>query len=186
MAIEDFTPGGATYPFHINANTATALPITYPLVGTVVYTTTSTTITGGVTAAFTPASTSGMRQGQKLKLVNGATMETCIISQIVGGVVTATAPFANSYSGTTTVLSTTGSFLGKVEINATGSGGILTLYNGHPSDNPAGQAIATITIASAEQNRPYDCYIEHGLYYTLTGATSPDITVTYKDDPIRR
>lgn len=184
--MSEFDIGTRYFPFNITGitNQATPTPITYPKVGKIIGNSTATAITGGISNTVTLAGPLGCIQiGTKIKVTNGGVTENVIVTAVNSATPSFTAVFLNSYSGTTYFNSVTPSLLGAVIVNNPGTTSVLTLYNGFPNGTPNGVKIATITLASGEQVRPYACFVEFGLFYTLSSSGAPDVTAMYRDDP---
>jgi|GEM_PF-2936628 len=180
-----YAPVGEYEPFHISAAQASAAPI-----GAWVNTTSSTAIAAAGSATVTvtdPTQLQRVTVGMPLVISGGTgTAEVVQVTAINPGAGTFTATFANTHNGTYTITSVRGVSLGRVIINAAGSGMTLTLYNGHPaitSSAPRYGPIAVITPV-AGTTLDFDCVCDYGLYYEYSGTTAGDITVTYIEQPV--
>lgn len=164
---------GEYQPLHITA-TGTNVPV-----GKCVSTTSSTTITAGTNVVVTPASMANIEDSMVLNFANGTgAAEDVIVTSTSSTTFTAT--FVNNHSGVYTIISRRGSFLGRLVVNAPGTGVTITLYNGHPSILPdAGTPFAVITPA-AGSSLVFDCAVDKGLFYTLAG-TAGDYTLAFLD-----
>lgn len=160
-------------PLHI-----TAVGATVP-VGLCVSTTGSGAITAGTKVTITPASMNNIVDGMILNLSGGGNHEDVVVLTTTS--TTFTANVVNSYSGGFTIISRRGSFLGSFVVNSPGSGITITLYNGHPSVAPdAGTPFAVITPATG-MNLAFNCAVDKGLFYTVSGTTAGDYTITWLD-----
>jgi len=152
--------------------------------GNCVNTTSATTITAGSNITVTPASMSGIFVGQKLNFANGTgSPETVVVKQAPSGGTTFTADFVNNHSGAYTILSVSGTWLGHLVVNQTGTGITITLYNGHPSVLPLPSKSGIIAVINAGENTPllYNGVCDYGLFYTVAGTTPGDYTLMYLD-----
>lgn len=158
---------------HITA-TGTLVPV-----GLCVSTTSATTITAGSNVVVTPANMANIQVGMTLNFANGTgTAEDVKVKSVTA--TTFTADFVNNHSGAYTILSRRGTFLGKLIVNAPGTGVTMTLYNGHTSMLPdPGSAIAVVT-PTAGSTLVFDCACDKGLFYTVAG-TVGDYTITFLD-----
>lgn len=170
---ERYAPIGEHQPLHVTT-TGTTVPV-----GKAVSTTSSTTIAAGSNVVVTPASMNNIEVGMMLNFANGTgTAEDVKVKSVTA--TTFTADFVNNHSGAYTIISRRGAFLGRLVVNAAGTGVTITLYNGHPSVLPdAGAAFAVVTPA-AGSTLIFDCAVDKGLFYTLAG-TPGDYTLTFLD-----
>ncbi len=132
--LQQFAPTGQYAPFHLAAAQATASPV-----GADLATTSATAIPGGgvsttITLAGGAAAARALRVGQMVTIAGGVgTPEQVRVASRDAVAGTLTAVFAQAHSGTYRVTSQTAGWLGRVLINAAGSGMTLTLYNGDPA-----------------------------------------------------
>lgn len=182
-------------PWHVAAATSPAGVTGAAPVGKGVATSTATTITGGVTTAIVVGSNTNIVKGQKLYIYNatGPTSESFFVASVVGTTVTATVPFANSYTGTSYIGSNTGTLMGPIVVNNAGAATVtLTLYNGNPNvagavglptgANGYGSVFAVHTNPSIAGAYYYGLLLDYGLFYTLAVTTTvPDLTFQYDD-----
>lgn len=173
-------PVGEYTPLHITATGTTVA------VGELVDTTGTTSITAGSNVTITPASIVNILPGMWLNIANGVgtpeNVQVTSVNVVAGTFVVAS--LANNHSGSYTIISLKGSFVGALVVNAVGTGITITLYNGHPSTLPvAGTPFAVITPV-AGNSYPYNCWCSHGLFYTVAGTTAGDYTLTYLDSQV--
>lgn len=162
-------------PFRINALQATVTPI-----GNNVATTSATTITAGNGVVVTPASMSNITVGRWLNF-NGGTGSPEDVQVLAVTSTTFTANFVNNHSGAYLISSQRTVDLGHLTVNQAGTSIVLTLYDGHPNAWVPGTVIAAITPNVSEPTRSFDVRCNRGLFYTCTGTTAGDYTVTYHD-----
>lgn len=166
-------------PLRINALATSVTPV-----GIAVATTSSTVVGAPGSVTITPASMTGIIVGQRLNIAGGTgTAENVTVTAITG--TTFTAVFANTHSGTYNITSVNGTLLGALVVNKAGdSTCVLTLYDGSPNaggPQPVGKAFAVITNPVPPFAPVYGCTCDGGLFYTLTGVTAPELTLTYLD-----
>ncbi len=167
---------GQYQALHVNALAASVTPV-----GLAVDTTSATTISAG-SQVVTPASMTGIRLSQMLVFAGGTgAAEAVRVTALTSTTFTAT--FANSHSGAYHITSLCGTKLGGVVINSLGTSDVITLYNGSPNSSPAGAAFAIISPAAGKP-LPYNCTVDKGLYYSVTGTAAGDYTILYIDDPL--
>lgn len=177
-------PVGEYTPLRVNA-AGTLIPV-----GNGVNTTSATTIVAGSNVTVTPASMSGIFVGQKLNFANGTgTAETVMVKQVPSGGTTFVADFVNNHSGAYTITSVSGTFLGRIIFMNAGTGMTLTLYNGSPNVLPLPSksgiflVIPTASVVLG-QSQDLEVTLDYGLFYTYTGTTPGDFTLTYIDQPV--
>ncbi len=168
---------------HLAATQATAAPVV-PTGATVVNTTTTTAVASAGAATITPASMVGITLGRALAIYRGTgTAEVVTVTGVTSTTFTAT--FANTHSGTNTLVSLLPGKLGNIVVNNAGTSMVLTLYDGPPAlagiSGPVGQTIAVIAIAAAGTTYRFALETYSQLFYTLTG-TVGDLTLHYQPD----
>jgi hypothetical protein len=180
-----YSPVGDYRGLHIAAVQSAIAPV-----GRGVSTTSATTITAGTDVVVTPASMTHITVGLLLNFANGTgTGEWVAVktTDLVGG--TFTADFAYGHSGAYTIIGHRGTFIGPLTINQSGSGTLITLYNGHPSVLPAPTSsdagvLAIVEPALANGEILYSLAADLGLFYTVsTGGQVGDYTLHYIDMP---
>lgn len=162
-------------PFRINALQSTVTPI-----GNNVATTAPTTITAGNGVIVTPASMNNIVPGRWLNF-NGGTGSPEDVQVISTTLTTFTANFVNNHSGAYVISSQRTVDLGAVIVNQAGSSILITLYDGHPNAWVPGATIDVISPNVSEPTREYMVRCNRGLFYTATGTTIGDYSVTYHD-----
>jgi len=179
-----FAPVHEYQPLRINAAAATPTPV-----GNGVNTTSATTIIAGSNVTVTPASMSNIFVGQKLNFANGTgTAETVVVKQ-TPSLTTFTADFVNGHSGAYTISSVSGTFLSKFIFMNAGTTMTLTLYNGNPNVLPLPSksgiflVIPTASVVLG-QSQALEVTLDYGLFYTYTGTTAGDLTITFLDQPV--
>ncbi|MDE3097496.1 MAG: hypothetical protein KGK07_16035 [Chloroflexota bacterium] len=149
--------------------------------GALVDTTSATAVAAPGSATVVVGSVANLRVGMRLAITDGVGVAELVVVTAFDPVgVTFTAVFANTHSGTYSVRSLVGTWLGPVIFNALGTAMTLTLYDGHPS--LGGQTLAVITPASAPF--PFAVACDQGLFYTYTGTTAGDVSVHYVAMPL--
>ena len=172
-----------TAVFASSHNTSTAVTTsTFFLVqpvGRCVATTSVTTITAGAGVVVTPTSMAGIVSGIWLDVNGGTgTAERVQVTAVTG--TTFTANFVNNHSGAYLLSSVRGTYMGPLVVGNAGATAVLTLYDGHPNASVAGTKISTPALAVP--GFYYSGIAHHGLFYTLTAGTPPDVTFHYMDD----
>jgi hypothetical protein len=162
-------------PFRINA-----LQTTVAAIGNNVATTSATTITAGNGVVVTPASMQNITVGRWLNF-NGGTGSPEDVQVLSVTATTFTANFVNNHSGAYVISSSRTVDLGHLTVNQAGTSIVITLYDGHPNAWVAGTSIAVISPNVSEPTRSFDIRCNRGLFYTVTGTTAGDYTVTYHD-----
>lgn len=178
MAHTRYSPVSEYQPLHITTTGTTVA------VGLCVATT-GPAIAAGTNVVVTPTALGNIASGMMLNIADGANTENVRVKGINPTAGTFTADFQFSHSANAySILSRRGTDLGKLVINQPGSGVTITLYNGHPSLYPdAGTAFAVLTPA-AVTSIAFDCSVPKGLFYTVTGGTPGDYTLTYLDHSV--
>ena len=151
-------------------------------IGNCVNTSSATAITAGANVAVTPASMAGIAVGQKLNVANGTgTAEDVIVKRV--SATTFTADFANNHSGTYTIVSRSGTFLGRLTVNTVGTSVTITLYNGCPFASPVSSNAGIIAVLNPALVTPFvfDCACDFGLFYTVSGSSVGDYTIMALD-----
>lgn len=98
---------------------------------------------------------------------------------------TFTAQFVNGYSGTITITSRVGSYLGGIVVNKAGSGVAITLSNGHPNiqPTPTDPRYGVFAILDPTGVTPfwYWAICEFGLFVSMASTTIGDYSLMYRD-----
>ncbi len=182
----EYAQVGQYQPYHISALQTTATPI-----GALVNTTSTTAIGAAGSATITVASAqavAAMRPGMILVIYGGTgTAEEVTVTSPHYNAATVTATFANTHSGTYNVTSKTGVSLGRVIIGGAGSTVTLTISNGNPAISAANApGYGTIAVITPVAGATYDFEVsaDYGLYFTYTGTTAGDLTITYLVQPV--
>lgn len=162
-------------PFRINALQSTVTPI-----GNNVATTAPTTITAGNGVVVTPASMANITVGRWLNF-NGGTGSPEDVQVLAVTSTTFTANFQNNHSGAYVISSQRAVDLGMLVVNQAGSGITVTLYDGHPNAWVPGTVIAAVSPNVSEPTREFKIRCNRGLFYTATGSTIGDYTISYHD-----
>lgn len=189
-----FAPTGQNLPIHLTAATGanTRAPVIRPGIlpgaNAGVSTTSTTAVTGGQANTVTPGSMTNINIGSILLIYGGTggAPEEVVVTAVTGS--TFTANFANSHGGTYNIADRgKGHWLHAVTINAAGTGMTLTLYNGNPAFTYPGTVLgagpfAVITpVAGASYIFDIDCDMD--LWYSYTGTTPGDVTISYQPKP---
>lgn len=173
--IGDYTAAPA-----ISALVTTATPISSLQVNT----TATTAVTAGTTATITPASMKNISAGDNLSIFGG-TGTAEIVTVLSTNATTFTAAFVNAHSGTYNIVSRRPTRLGSVIINQVGTSITITLYNGNPNDtNVPNRSTIAALVPGTVTDIKYGCRAEYGLWYTVTGTTAGNYTITYIDLPL--
>lgn len=180
MGLQHISSVGDYTARHVNALAATAVPVSPYQVNT----TSTTAVAAPGSVAITPASMSNIQVGDLLGIFGG--VGTAEIVQVTSRTATTfTATFANTHSGTYNIVTHKPTRLGAVTINTAGSAIVITLYNGNPSDTTMPvSTIGVLTVGAGIGDVQYHCRAEFGLWYTVTGTTAGDYTITYIDLPL--
>lgn len=183
MPHQRFEPIQGYAPFHLTT-AATGQPIGLTAR---VNTTSTSTVAAGQNQSFTPASLANIFVNSTLLVYGGVgTAEVITVLRVdkVNNLVYAN--FTNSHSGTWTIQSAKGSYLGPLVVNKLGTSETITLYHGNPSAGvPAPYTGTPIAIITPQATAPYlfGLWLPYGLWYTYAEATAGDYTIHYADEP---
>lgn len=146
----------------------------------------ATTATGSASTGvqtLTPVSMANIKPGTWLNVAGTGTAETVQVLSTSATTFTADFKFAHNGSVNLSTANQT-TYLGPIVVNTTETIATYTLYNGHPSANPAGQPIAVLTKPTLGANLPFSGKCDQGLYYTISGGTTTgSLTIHYLDRP---
>lgn len=179
-----FAPVAEYQPYNLSAATVGTNGVA---VGTLFATTSTTAVGAAGSATITLAAFSPLLVvGQAVYIFGGTGAgELVTVTATAAATPSLTAVFANTHSGTYSIVLTHGTKVGTVNFGALGTTMSLVLWNGLPdlaAAIPPAKKIATITPAAVSY--VLNCAADQGLFITYTGTTAGDVTITYLTDPI--